>query len=228
MRRPAWFFMRACQKCDSQALFKGLRTEHAHLFTFEENAIFGRCRLLRCRNVFGLAVFLHTERAYHNQQQDKPYNVNVDVMSSVEDMGMKQSTRIEGAIAVLEQSDRLLVTRRSPEIRAGGWWCLPGGGVEPGESHAQAVVREVQEELGLDVQAVEQLWRWTQPSGELFLSYWRVRLIEQKQPIIPNPAEVAEFKWVTIAELRQLYPLLESNYLFLDYYEQNGRSKQAG
>ena len=32
-------------------------------------------------------------------------------------------------------------------------WHLPGGGVEPGESPAAAAVREVREELGLDVEA---------------------------------------------------------------------------
>jgi len=117
----------------------------------------------------------------------------------------------------------MLVTRRAPEIRAGGWWCLPGGGVEPGESHAEAVVREVQEELGLDVKAGEQLWRWSQPGGGLLLSYWRVRLIDDGQHIVANPAEVSEIRWVTPTELRRLKPLLESNLLFLDHYEQNGR-----
>ena len=45
---------------------------------------------------------------------------------------------------------RLLLTRRSDN----GAWCLPGGGMEPGETPAEAVVREVMEETGLQVRAV--------------------------------------------------------------------------
>jgi ADP-ribose pyrophosphatase YjhB (NUDIX family) len=43
----------------------------------------------------------------------------------------------------------VLVQRRFPPLA--GHWSLPGGGVEIGETLAQAVVREVREETGLDV-----------------------------------------------------------------------------
>jgi 8-oxo-dGTP diphosphatase len=46
---------------------------------------------------------------------------------------------------------RLLLVRHHHPDRGGAFWCLPGGGVEPGESLAQAVVREVAEETGLRV-----------------------------------------------------------------------------
>ena len=38
------------------------------------------------------------------------------------------------------------------------FWCLPGGRVEPGESAADAVLREMQEELGVQVSAGPLLW----------------------------------------------------------------------
>lgn len=43
--------------------------------------------------------------------------------------------------------ERLLLTRRSDN----GEWCMPGGGVDPGERPAEAAVREVLEETGLSV-----------------------------------------------------------------------------
>lgn len=49
---------------------------------------------------------------------------------------------------ILNDDRRLLLQRRSD----GGQWGLPGGSVEVGESVTEAMVREVREETGLDVQ----------------------------------------------------------------------------
>jgi 8-oxo-dGTP pyrophosphatase MutT (NUDIX family) len=43
--------------------------------------------------------------------------------------------------------ERLLLTKRSDN----GQWCLPGGGIDPGERPAEAAEREVLEETGLTV-----------------------------------------------------------------------------
>src|SRR4051812_33963864 len=42
-------------------------------------------------------------------------------------------------------------------------WALPGGGVDPGESVSDAVVREVKEETGLDVNVLELTGVYTNP-----------------------------------------------------------------
>ncbi len=61
-----------------------------------------------------------------------------------------------GAYGVVVADDetatpRLLLTRISPAGYPAGWWALPGGGVDHGESPHDAVVREVHEETGLRV-----------------------------------------------------------------------------
>ncbi|GCE46681.1 ADP-ribose pyrophosphatase YjhB (NUDIX family) [Thermosporothrix hazakensis] len=57
-----------------------------------------------------------------------------------------------GVSAVIMQEKRvLLALRRDIE-----WWNLPGGGMEPGETVEQTVLREVREETGLEV-AIERL-----------------------------------------------------------------------
>jgi ADP-ribose pyrophosphatase YjhB (NUDIX family) len=53
---------------------------------------------------------------------------------------------------VHDAAGRLLLIRRAHDPGR-GLWSLPGGRVEPGESLAEAVEREVREETGLDVRA---------------------------------------------------------------------------
>jgi 8-oxo-dGTP pyrophosphatase MutT (NUDIX family) len=50
-----------------------------------------------------------------------------------------------GVGALVERAGELLL------VRQGGRWMLPGGEVERGESHAEALVRELAEETGIDV-----------------------------------------------------------------------------
>lgn len=123
-------------------------------------------------------------------------------------------------MAVFVQDDRLLVIRRAAGIRAAGWWCLPGGAIDPGETPEQAVVREVEEELGLKVRPVRKLWEWLRPDGTLFLHWWLVELAHRSAlDVVPNPAEVAETRLVSFDEFRSLEPVLESNLLFLEHYQ---------
>lgn len=53
---------------------------------------------------------------------------------------------------------RFLLTTRPPGKAYAGYWEFPGGKLEPGETVAQALTRELHEEIGIDVHAVEP-WR---------------------------------------------------------------------
>src|SRR5512143_2247708 len=50
-------------------------------------------------------------------------------------------------VAVINEGKLLLTKREDFEV-----WCLPGGGVEDGESLAEAAIREAKEETGVDVE----------------------------------------------------------------------------
>lgn len=53
--------------------------------------------------------------------------------------------------AVIRRGGRILVVRKAPGTRHAGGWEFPGGKVEPGETPEQCLVREIAEELGIDV-----------------------------------------------------------------------------
>ena len=59
------------------------------------------------------------------------------------------SHRRQAVVAVLRSKDRLLVIKRAPGVILPGYWTPPSGRIEPGETHEQALIREVVEELGV-------------------------------------------------------------------------------
>jgi 8-oxo-dGTP diphosphatase len=119
-----------------------------------------------------------------------------------------------GVAAVVVRADRLLVIRRSRLVRSPGKLCFPGGRREPGESEAEALVREFQEELGAAARPVRRLWQSVTPWG-VSLAWWLTSL-DPDTPLSPFADEVEAALWLTVPELRASPDLLESNLLFLD------------
>ena len=118
-----------------------------------------------------------------------------------------------GAIAVVPRVGRLLVIRRSAHVVAPGAYCFPGGGIEGDEAETTALVRELREELGVDVEPVRRLWTST-TRWNVELAWWLAALPASVE-LVPNPAEVAQATWLSVEELGSLPGLLSSNLEFL-------------
>lgn len=64
--------------------------------------------------------------------------------------GGVETTRVAAAIIV--NSGKILIARRSPLERLGGLWEFPGGKMERDESPEQTILREIREELDLQIE----------------------------------------------------------------------------
>lgn len=106
-----------------------------------------------------------------------------------------------GAI-VVDAGDLLLIRRgRGP---AAGEWSVPGGRVEPGETLAEAVVRELAEETGLEG-VCDRLVGWVERIGadrHLVILDFLVTLLERRLPVAGDDA--AQAAWVPLPDVAEL------------------------
>jgi mutator protein MutT len=62
---------------------------------------------------------------------------------------------VGGGCLILNDKEEILLMRRAGEVRnEAGWWSKPGGGVKFGEKAEDAMVREMKEELGIEVRII--------------------------------------------------------------------------
>ena len=71
-------------------------------------------------------------------------------------MGGRRRRLTGSRVLCLSRGHLLLVEHRDPH-HGGSYWVLPGGGREPGETFAEAAIREVREETSLAVRVVRRL-----------------------------------------------------------------------
>ncbi len=113
-----------------------------------------------------------------------------------------------GVVAVILRDERFLVIRRSQTVTAPGKLCMPGGTMETGESETDTLVREMQEELALEVTPVRLCWRSVTPSGTT-LAWWLATIGPEVTPV-PFPEEVEEYFWMTQEEIHHAKDALPS------------------
>jgi 8-oxo-dGTP diphosphatase len=117
------------------------------------------------------------------------------------------SPKMHAAGCYLVAQERILILERHPDKFQGATWGVPGGKLEPGENPASAVVREVQEEVGIRL-SLQQL----QHLGSLYIrlpgldyvftifSYY----FSSTPSVELEMSEHTAFGWFLKAEARQL------------------------
>ena len=104
------------------------------------------------------------------------------------------------AAALIDGDGRVLVQQRAAGPLA-GLWEFPGGKIEPGETPATALIRELREELGIDVEAacLAPAAFASEPLGDRHLLL--LLHVCRKWRGIPRAIEATALRWVRPAEL---------------------------
>lgn len=98
------------------------------------------------------------------------------------------------AVGVVRRGQNFLITRRPAHIELGGLWEFPGGKVEYDEDPRLAVVRELNEECGIDVEVerVADVVYFKYPHKSVILLFYLCRWVRGEVQHI----EVADHRWV--------------------------------
>ena len=134
--------------------------------------------------------------------------------------------RVHGVIVgCRDDRGRWLLIRRGAKVAAPLQVCFPGGAVEPGEDRDAAALREMREELGVEVKLNGQVWRHDFEDRELTL--WGYLGSFNGDAMRPDPQEVSEVLWLTAEEVRKHPDAMPRTEAFVEALEQ-AVSKSGG
>jgi mutator protein MutT len=106
---------------------------------------------------------------------------------------------VEVSAALIFRGGKLLITQRHAHAHLGGLWEFPGGKREAGETCEQCLVREIGEELGVEIsvgELVEEIAH-DYPEKSVHLKFFRCELLAGE----PQPLDCAAVKWIVKSEL---------------------------
>jgi mutator protein MutT len=112
---------------------------------------------------------------------------------------MENRKSIEVSAALIFHDGKLLITQRHADAHLGGLWEFPGGKREAGETFEQCLVREIREELGVEISVgvlFEEISH-TYLEKSVRLKFFVCKLLSGE----PQPLDCAAVRWVERPEL---------------------------
>jgi len=124
-----------------------------------------------------------------------------------------------GVAVITNQSGKILIDRRKTGGEMGGLWEFPGGKIEPGESIAECIAREIKEELDLAISVGDRLTTITHnyETFKVTLHVHDCEYISGK----PTPIECDEIRWVEPSQMDQ-YQFPQANAQIINLLQSRG------
>ena len=125
---------------------------------------------------------------------------------------MSKVVEVAAAVMLRAEGREFLLAQRPEGKVYAGYWEFPGGKVEPGESVRDALIRELQEELGITVtDCAPWLTRqFTYPHATVRLNFWRATAWTGEIGITA-PLEHSAVDWLKCGESATVSPILPAN-----------------
>lgn len=131
-------------------------------------------------------------------------------------------------LGIIEREGKfLLIRRKKPHLSLE--WAFPGGIIKAGETDEEAVVREVKEEVGLDVEVVgPKILERKHPNTLVQIAYFHCRLLGEQTPFIGEEYEIAQIEWVGAREVLERFtsdvdPVIRE--FVLSFVNNNGKER---
>ncbi len=127
---------------------------------------------------------------------------------------MTRARKLVVAGLIVGDDRRVLITQRRADQALPLQWEFPGGKVEPGEAPTAALVRELREEIGVEV-TVGRIWDvlfHAYPDFDLVMLVYACRVVSGT----PRPVEVADLAWLATSELPGGFDILPADRPLVD------------
>ena len=108
--------------------------------------------------------------------------------------------QVQVTAAIIQQEGKYLICQRAHDDELPLLWEFPGGKLEPGETLEECIVRECQEELGVDIRVCGQFGRTSYPhkQWELVFTFFQAEIVAGTLTLAVHE----QIRWVSAAELK--------------------------